>query len=488
MAMRPETFKIIFGRYEGLEKRAVEMIAEAVSEHADYTVTADCAGQITEQELAAHNLIVVGTPASNPILNQLQKQGGYSFCGQAEGYLLQVTKSIYNEEAQMILIAGADERGVLYGAVDFRAYYIPFAENSTDHVGHFCQLFGDQAMAEYERTSAPALRRRGLWTWGHVVYDYKKYIDHMLRLKMNTLILWNDYVPLNIRDVIAAAHDAGIRIYLGFSWGWNEARPGYEPKPDFADDQVLQKIKDGIIRTYDTHYADLDIDGIYFQSFTETKDTTVNGAVIAEQVVKLVNMTAEQLLEKKCALELMFGLHATSVSDKLAYIKKTDPRVIIVWEDCGAFPYAYLPWQIDEFEQTYQFTEKIARLRGDDERFGVVTKGLICLDWSVFKHQTGRFVMGRHSKEFIQKRAAEKEKLWNFVNAYWLKNADYAYKMVRLIKQANENSMITALVEDGMFEENIQFPVALFGEMMWDHDSSVDALMTAVALRRDVIC
>ena len=79
MAMRPETFKIIFGRYEGLEKRAVEMIAEAVSEHADYTVTADCAGQITEQELAAHNLIVVGTPASNPILNQLQKQGGYSF-------------------------------------------------------------------------------------------------------------------------------------------------------------------------------------------------------------------------------------------------------------------------------------------------------------------------------------------------------------------------------------------------------------------------
>ena len=74
------------------------------------------------------------------------------------------------------------------------------------------------------------------------------------------------------------------------------------------------------------------------------------------------------------------------------------------------------------------------------------------------------------------------------MNAYWLKNADYAYKMVRLIKQANENSMITALVEDGMFEENIQFPVALFGEMMWDHDSSVDALMTAVALRRDVIC
>lgn len=33
---------------------------------------------------------------------------------------------------------------------------------------------------------------------------------------------------------------------------------------------------------------------------------------------------------------------ATSVAQKLDRIAQIDPRVRIVWEDCGAFPYAYL--------------------------------------------------------------------------------------------------------------------------------------------------
>ena len=40
-----------------------------------------------------------------------------------------------------------------------------------------------------------------------------------------------------------------------------------------------------------------------------------------------------------------------------------------------------------------------------------------------------------------------------------------------------------ALVEDGMFENSIMYPVALYSEMLWDCHSNVKKLMCEVALR-----
>ena len=40
-----------------------------------------------------------------------------------------------------------------------------------------------------------------------------------------------------------------------------------------------------------------------------------------------------------------------------------------------------------------------------------------------------------------------------------------------------------ALVEDGMFEENIMYPVALYSEMLWGYDGSIKDLTRSVALR-----
>ena len=41
--------------------------------------------------------------------------------------------------------------------------------------------------------------RREMWTWGYVIYDYKGFVDNMVKCKLNTLIVWNDYLPLNIK-------------------------------------------------------------------------------------------------------------------------------------------------------------------------------------------------------------------------------------------------------------------------------------------------
>ena len=40
-----------------------------------------------------------------------------------------------------------------------------------------------------------------------------------------------------------------------------------------------------------------------------------------------------------------------------------------------------------------------------------------------------------------------------------------------------------ALVEDGMFEENIMYPVALYSEMLWNCSEDTDKIVENVAMR-----
>ena len=63
-------------------------------------------------------------------------------------------------------------------------------------------------------------------------------------------------------------------------------------------------------------------------------------------------------------------------------------------------------------------------------------------------------------------------------------NADKAHDMIKtMCDDTNGNLYITGLVEDGMFEENIMFPVALFSEMMWDCNGNTKDMISDVALR-----
>jgi hypothetical protein len=56
--------------------------------------------------------------------------------------------------------------------------------------------------------------------------------------------------------------------------------------------------------------------------------------------------------------------------------------------------------------------------------------------------------------------------------------------MVKAMAAAKRGDLVvTALVEDGMLEENIMYPVALYSEMLWDADAPINQLMSEVALR-----
>jgi hypothetical protein len=209
--------------------------------------------------------------------------------------------------------------------------------------------------------------------------------------------------------------------------------------------------------------------------------------LIAEAVTEFVNRTAALFYEAYPDMEIQFGLHATSVKGRLEYIRRTDPRIRIVWENCGAFPFSYVPNDVQDFDQTMEFVKRIAVLRGENDRFGAVTKGLTKLDWSKFEHIDGPVYIGAASPWMKRNRMERKSKIWRYIQAQWMIHGGEALEMMRTMAQAKDGNLcITGLIEDGVFGAQLMFPAALFGEMLWDNESTVEALIERTALRSDV--
>jgi hypothetical protein len=297
----------------------------------------------------------------------------------------------------------------------------------------------------------------------------------MVSLKMNTLILWNDYPPQNSRELIDYAHTYGVKVYYGFAWGW-------DTRFDKIDPAHTEELTEAVVREYEEKYASLGLDGIYFQSFTEIWGDTLAGVVIADAVTEFVNRTAGRILENHPDLEILFGLHATSVMNRLPSIAKTDPRVSIIWENSGAFPYSYDPFDIGRFDETIDFHDRTRNLR-ETGGFGAVLKGLTKLDWRYFVHQSGDFILGEDGADAVRKNADERRKMWRHVQAYWIRNAEC---VTRILRRFGRDDMITFLAEDGAIEAYLPYPLALAAEMMWDDTRDTADILAETALRADV--
>jgi len=439
---------------------AAEKVCGAIMDFLPQPIPCLPVSEIKDDDLYSVSFVYVGKSEQYPA-----PKGGYRI------------KSCVTEWGnRQIYIVADDDVNLLYGAIDFETHFLTALRHtdSTYGEGFYFKNPFYAGFPEYDRSFTPSVRNRGLWTWGHVIYDYRRYLENMARLKLNMLIIWNDFAPANAHELVTYAHKLGIRIIWGFSWGWDT------DCTKIPLDE-LDELKKSILETYRRDYADLGGDGIYFQSFTELNQEEINGISIAEAVTDLVNDTSAMLLREYPGLEIQFGLHATSVKNRLEIIKKVNPKVTIVWEDCGAFPYHYIPKNIDRFEETVNLTDRLLTLR--DGGFGAVLKGLNSLDCSKFSHQTGHFVLGASSTAFQKKRTLEKEAIWKYVQAYWMRNASYAY---RIISRFGQDDVIAALVEDGMFEEKIYYPVALYAEMLWDNQMPLEELISRTALRPDV--
>ncbi len=461
---------IIYGSYEGFERLAVDRISGAVSGQVGYAVPTFASA--TEDMLEGNHAVFIGE-MSDPRMKKFIAEGFLTAPQAAQGYSIKVAGG-------NAVICGFDGIGTLYGAVDFINHYMgtqmyrhgKYPVTMNEYYTLPLSAASSRSVPNYERVSSPKIAERGIWTWGHCIYDYRAFLENMLTLKLNQIVIWNDFVPLNARQVVEYAHSLGISVYWGFSWGWDTDFKSLGGGA-LADESLIERWGDKIYAEYRDSYADAGADGIYFQSFTEMHVDNIDGVPIAATVVKWVNRISERLFESYPDLELQFGLHATSVRSHLDEIAGTDPRIRIVWEDCGAFPYDYSPEAVDDFDETVEFNRAICALRGADEKFGAVLKGITKLDWTRFEHQPGRFVMGECDRRFIEQRSALKEKVWRNLQSYWLENSEYAQKMIAQIAANTSASAVQMLVEDGCFENGIYLPVALCSELLWSAEGNI---------------
>lgn len=460
-------FAVIFGSpLSEIQKRAVEELSKILlDETSEYPV---CREYEEGADMSRYIRIYLGTKENHRYIGEHSAKA----LTKPEEYRIKVEKD-------HAIIEGYDDAGVLYGAIDFYNRYILKYERP-DTGECWLNATGKEEFPCFEYSSSPCVAERGLWTWGHVIYDYRGYIDHMMKLKMNSMIIWNDFAPVNAREIVNYAHTRNVKVIWGFSWLW-------DTRCDRADLKHLDGYAETILAKYESEYADLGVDGIYFQTFTELKNDRIDGVLIAKAAADFVNETAARFYEKYPGLEIQFGLHATSVKNRLDLIATVDPRIRIVWEDCGAFPFSYDPNDVSGFDETMAFVATAARLRGASDRFGVVTKGLVNLDWKKFEHAEGAYCPGVSSESMRRSRAEQKRKIWRYIQSGWLRHPDAAYEAVRAMCRAKNGELsIYALVEDGMFEENIMYPVALYSEMLWDCERVLDQIIGEVARRNYV--
>jgi hypothetical protein len=86
-----------------------------------------------------------------------------------------------------------------------------------------------------------------------------------------------------------------------------------------------------------------------------------------------------------------------------------------------------------------------------------------------------------------ENRIERKSRIWRRIQAGWLINADKALEMIKEMCDLKKGDLsIHALVEDGMFEENILYPVALYSEMLWNCNADIKSLTYEVSLRNYV--
>ena len=477
---------VVDGYNNPVEKRAVDLLISGFGEYFGVIIPAFALSDVMNYEIYEirdKNIVTLGFRTSNRLIEKCFDNGIMEASGGVEGYSVYVGESVLRNDKQMIVIAGSDYNGLLYGVMDFRNRYLGkeifYVDDHNDMFNekYFSNIFKNP-IKEWRACENPVIPTRAIWTWGHVIYDYRAFFENMAKIRLNEIVIWNDFPPVNADKIVECAHSYGIKVIWGFSWGWGLNCVAELEKLDTG---ALLNLKKSIIAVYTDGYANTGADGIYFQSFTEMKQSTVGDKCVAEIVTHLVNDVANELLRLYPDLHIQFGLHATSVMDDLDYLKLLDTRVRIVWEDCGAFPYAYKGLQTENFENTRDFLRNLMDLRTGSEKIGVVFKGMVNLDWQSFSHATESLNIGENEKSFIEERSRQKSFLWKLVQANWLKNSEYARTAVMDIANGAREPIVQALVEDGMFECDIFFPVALYADLLWCPCRPIDEIIESVA-------
>lgn len=474
--MKQTEWKIIYARYDGVAKRAVQLLSREAGGliirepevYSLYTLPVEREGCEVSK-----NAFFIGLYAESPTIRSYVKADEVP----EDGFLVRVIENPADPDGRLVILTAHMDCELYYAVVSFLDDYVPvFAPAHSPN--RMPDLIFNEPLRPCSYTERPAFTTRSVFTWGHSFNSYRAYIENMARMKLNELIIWNDYLPLNIDDIIDYAHSFGIRVILGYSWGWREI----SKDADRITGEELDALRDKILTQYRDVYAKTRCDGIYFQSFTERREQIVDGKPIARIVTELVNRVSAALFEIKPDLRLLFGLHATSVKGWLPEIANVDPRIEILWEDCGAFPYSYASGMPSDsaFAETLAFTEQLLSLRGG-QGVGLVFKGVMMLDWGRFAMQRGPYIMGDNAARIAAHDRRLRGNAWREYAADWTASGQKAHELLAYVREHRRGEVSICLA--GTFDGGIYLPEALCAQMLRRPHEDFPTTLTRVMRR-----
>ena len=223
---RAREWKCVYSSVEGPQGKALKILTETVTKHTmrDHQTTTPHVFAMEKDgtviERAKKHRFVVGMPSENRTLAKYLKPGDVP----KGGYLI---KTVSEGGSHSVLIAGDTPAAVLWAVFDFAdiALHEIAMKGLGDKqpVGRQVRLehvFSIRNMPEYERRCGPENEVRSLFTWGYMMDDYRMFFREMARARLNRIIIWNKYPPINSDAIVKEAHDWGVKVYWGFAWGW----------------------------------------------------------------------------------------------------------------------------------------------------------------------------------------------------------------------------------------------------------------------------
>jgi hypothetical protein len=166
-------WKIAYASYEGTQRFAVNELQRALQQYLPYVIETRPATQL---DPAGANVILVGIAAENHLIAELETKGLIQHPRQPQSYTIACVESPWQRNMRVVIISGADESGVLFGVVEFNKRLSALIPDDPARIRPALDN-----LAFFSATEAPVIEHRGLWTWGYVIYDYRRFIDNMAR-------------------------------------------------------------------------------------------------------------------------------------------------------------------------------------------------------------------------------------------------------------------------------------------------------------------
>ncbi len=355
-------------RKNNMEDFAIEQLCTAIEETILIKPEVMYPSEFGEVRDKCDIVIAIGRPETNSSVNSLLHSSFFELEKREEGYALKIGKSELNTEGRTILVSGADDKGTLYGAMDF--------------IHHYLQK--EQVPEELEWSDAPKLNLRGGWIWCGNLRNYKTFLDNMARWKLNNLVVWsNDTFKRtcsvesvwdgawygntfedeedNQLEIFRAVQDhakkRGIRILWGSSWGWTG-----DTFVVFGDKKSEKDIRERILKRFELLWEPLGVEGLYFQTNTEF-DATPDVAV-GKECVEFLNPIIEEILSQNPNLFISAGIHYGGIKGRAPEFVSLDKRSNVLWEG----------WKFYEQPFYYPFFRKLMNLRGEDENVAFMVR------------------------------------------------------------------------------------------------------------------